>query len=158
MSSHTACIEWNRSGANFVDNRYSRAHEWRFDGGARVAASSSPHVVRVPLSDPANVDPEEAYVAALGSCHMLWFLGLAAERGFTVDRYIDDAQGFLEAGADGRQWIARVLLRPRVFFSGSKAPSEAEVVDLHHRAHDACFLANSVKTAISTHCSWEYRA
>lgn len=148
MASHSATIEWNRSSQPFLDNRYSRAHAWTFDGGARVDASSSPHVVRVPLSDPANVDPEEAYVAALSSCHMLWFLDIAARRGFCVDTYRDEAIGRMADNDNGKQWVSRVELHPRIAFSGSKIPDPAEVQRMHHEAHAECFLANSVRTEI----------
>jgi organic hydroperoxide reductase OsmC/OhrA len=115
-------------------------------------------VVRVPFSNPANVDPEEAYVAALSSCHMLWFLSLAAARGYTVDRYSDSAEGFMEKNIEGKDWVARVVLRPDVLFTGIKAPNEAEVEALHHAAHAECFLANSVKTEIATQCKWQHQA
>lgn len=156
MSTHTAAIHWNRNDSRFTDNRYSRAHEWRFDGGAVVPASSSPHVVRIPFSDPAAVDPEEAYVAALSSCHMLWFLGLAARDGFVVDSYLDMALGDMEKDAEGKLAITRVTLRPTVVFSRSKAPDDAVVDALHHEAHASCFLANSVKSDIVLQGSWRF--
>jgi organic hydroperoxide reductase OsmC/OhrA len=146
---HTAKIEWRRNGSPFADRRYSRAHRWEFDGGAAVAASSSPHVVRVPMSDPAAVDPEEAYVASLASCHMLWFLDLACQAGYVVDSYTDSAEGFMGPRGDGRMWVESVVLKPQTAFVG-KAPSRAELEELHHRAHGECYLANSVKTAVST--------
>jgi organic hydroperoxide reductase OsmC/OhrA len=158
LSQHTARVQWDRQGSVFLDNRYSRAHTWVFDGGARVAASSSPHVVRVPFSEPANVDPEEAFVAALASCHMLWFLGIAAGRGYRVDHYADPAEGFMSANTEGKQWLGRIVLRPDIVFSGAKAPDEAAVGDMHHAAHAACFLANSVKTDISIAGSWSFQA
>jgi organic hydroperoxide reductase OsmC/OhrA len=144
---HTAQIDWQRGDAAFTDRRYPRAHRWSFDGGAVVPASSSPHVVRVPFSDPAGVDPEEAFVAALASCHMLWFLDLAAQAGHVVDRYTDEARGFMATRDDGREWVARVELRPRTTFVGP-APDAAALQALHHRAHEACFLANSVRTEV----------
>jgi organic hydroperoxide reductase OsmC/OhrA len=158
MSSHIATIEWERSGAVFVDNRYSRAHQWTFDGGVVVPASSSPDVVRPPASNPANVDPEEAYVAALSSCHMLWFLDLARSAGYVVDRYVDHAQGHMVRAASGKSWISTVELRPAVAFSGSRIPDDAAVERLHHEAHEACFLANSVKTDIRIEGAWRYQA
>jgi organic hydroperoxide reductase OsmC/OhrA len=158
MSSHSAIIEWERSEAVFVDNRYSRAHRWTFDGGAVVPASSSPHVVKVPLSDPANVDPEEAYVASLSSCHMLWFLGIACSAGYVVDRYVDEAEGHMVRGEGGQYWIATVDLHPAVAFSGAKVPDDAAVEHLHHKAHEACFLAKSVKTEIRVAGTWSHRA
>ena len=148
MTSHTATVEWRRGSQPFLDNKYSRAHVWTFDGGATVEASSSPHVVRVPLSEPANVDPEEAYVAALSSCHMLWFLSIAAGRGFCVDSYRDEAFGHLARNGTGKQWLSRVQLRPRIVFSGPTIPDPAQVQHLHHRAHCECFLANSVRTEV----------
>ena len=148
MASHTATIEWHRGSQPFLDNKYSRAHVWTFDGGATVAASSSPHVVRVPLSEPANVDPEEAYVAALSSCHMLWVLSIAAHRGFCVDCYRDEAVGHMARNESGKQWVSRVELRPRITFSGPKLPDPAEIESVHHAAHAECFLANSVRTEV----------
>src|ERR1700733_5557473 len=125
MSTYTATIRWRRKpDERFIDGRYSRAHQWKFDGGAVVPASSSPHVVRVPFSDPAGVDPEEAYVAALSSCHMLWFLGLAARDGYVVDVYDDSAQGEMMKNAEGKEMVARVTLRPAIVFSGDKAPND----------------------------------
>lgn len=153
MATHTATIEWQRGCEAFLDNRYSRAHLWSFDGGARVAASSSPHVVRAPLSDPANVDPEEAFVAALSSCHMLWFLSIAAAAGFCVDSYRDEAIGHMTRNENGKQWLSRVELRPRITFSGSPRPEASQIERLHHQAHAECFLANSVRTEISVHSS-----
>lgn len=147
MATHTATIEWERNGSSFADHRYSRVHRWSFDGGAQVPASSSPHIVRAPLSDPANVDPEEAYVAAISSCHMLWFLDVAARAGYVVDRYTDNATGYMARREDGKSWVARVELAPQATFS-EKWPDEAALEALHHKAHGECFLANSVKTDI----------
>ena len=145
---HRAGIHWARGAAAFTDNRYSRAHTWRFDGGLEVPASSSPQVVRVPLSVEAAVDPEEALVAALSSCHMLWFLSLAAGSGWRVDDYSDDAAGVMGRNAAGRTAMVRVTLRPRVAFSGERLPARADILQLHHRAHDECFIANSVTTEV----------
>ena len=156
MSTHTADICWERGASPFVDNRYSRAHAWRFDGGATVPASSSPHVVRLPFSDPSCVDPEEAYVAALSSCHMLWFLSLAARDGYVVDRYRDAARGEMDKNDEGKDAITRVTLQPAVDFSGAQVPSDAIVEQLHHEAHASCFLANSVKTEILVQGSWRH--
>jgi organic hydroperoxide reductase OsmC/OhrA len=156
MTQHTATVEWTGNGAVFTDNRYSRAHVWRFDGGAVVPASSSPHVVRVPLSDPAGVDPEEAYVAALSSCHMLWFLSIAAREGYVVSAYRDAAQGTMATNEAGKEVVTRVVLKPAVTFAGSKAPDDEGLRRLHHEAHDACYLANSVKTVIDVEGSWEF--
>jgi len=147
MSTHTATIAWQRGDASFADGRYSRRHEWRFDGGSVVAASPSPHVVPAPWSDAGAVDPEEAYVAAIASCHMLWFLSLSAERGLIVDTYADDAVGTMARIAPGRQAITDVVLRPRIAFAGTQ-PDAGVVHALHEAAHERCFIANSVKTAI----------
>ena len=156
MSIHTAEIHWARHEQPFTDNRYSRAHEWRFDGGAVVPGSSSPHVVRPPYSDPACVDPEEAFVAALSSCHMLWFLGLAAQDGYRVDSYTDTAAGTMGQNAAGKTAIMTVLLHPVVVFSGDKVPNDAAVHQLHHEAHESCYLANAVTSAITIEGSWRH--
>lgn len=144
MSTHRAEIVWSRDDQPFVDNRYSRRHLLRFDGGAEVVASSSPQVVPVPMSDPAAVDPEEAFVAALSSCHMLWFLSIAARGGFCVDRYVDAAEGRMSTNAQGKLAITEVRLRPAVTFSGASVPSDAQIAQMHEEAHEACFIANSV--------------
>src|SRR3954452_13756777 len=150
MSTYTATIRWSRGGAEgFAKGQYSRAHEWAFDGGAVVPASASPHVVPAPWSDTAGVDPEEAFVASLSSCHMLFFVDFARRAGFIVDDYVDNAEGVLEKRADGKQAMTRVTLRPRVTWGGEKRPSKAEIADIHHRAHDACFIANSVTTQVT---------
>ncbi len=141
-------ICWERRQQRFLDNHYSRAHVWQFDGGVNVPASSSPHVVPLPYSDAAAVDPEEAFVAALSSCHMLWFLAEAAQRGFCVDTYTDSAAGVLEKDHSGRLAMTRVTLRPAAVFSGDRLPTRAEVHALHREAHSQCFIANSVKTDI----------
>ncbi|MED5621364.1 OsmC family protein [Ideonella sp. BN130291] len=156
MHLYTAQIDWTRGDAAFTDNRYSRAHEWRFDGGAVVPASSSPLSVRVPYSNPANVDPEEAFVAALSSCHMLTFLWLAGREGLCVDRYSDAAEGVMEDIGHGRQAVTRATLRPEVVFSGTKRPSDADVERLHHSAHEQCYIANSVKTEITVQGRWQH--
>jgi organic hydroperoxide reductase OsmC/OhrA len=113
-----------------------------------VPASPSPHIVPAPWNDPAAVDPEEAFVASLSSCHMLFFVDFARRAGFVVDSYVDEAEGVLEKRADGKMWMSRVMLHPRVEFSGEKRPSEAELADLHHRAHEECFIANSVRAEV----------
>lgn len=148
MAEYTARITWQRRGEAFVDKRYSRRHDWHFDGGAVVPGSSSPHSVRVPFSDAAAVDPEEAFVAALSSCHLLWFLDFASRAGWVVDHYQDAASGVLATGADGRLMMTLVTLRPAVRFAGDAQPDEAEFARLHHATHDACFIANSVKTEL----------
>lgn len=149
MSEHAASIRWGRGEAVFSDNKYSRAHTWRFDGGVEVPASSSPQVVPPPLSAVAAVDPEEALVAALSSCHMLWFLAIAGKRGFVVDRYEDDALGTMGKNADGKLAIVRVVLRPRVAFVGERRPSSEQHAAMHHEAHERCYVANSVRSEVA---------
>jgi organic hydroperoxide reductase OsmC/OhrA len=148
MAEHRAVILWRRGGAAFTDNRYSRGHVWRFDGGVEVPASSSPHVVPPPMSVAAAVDPEEAFVAALSSCHMLWFLFLAAERGFVVESYRDEAVGTLARDAAGKLAMTRVTLRPTVLFAGGHPPGRDDFEAMHHEAHERCFIASSVKTDV----------
>jgi organic hydroperoxide reductase OsmC/OhrA len=145
---YRARVHWERGGAIFTDNRYSRGHSWQFDGGVVVPASSSPYTVRVPLSVEAAVDPEEALVAALSSCHMLWFLSLAAAARWRVDDYSDDAAGTMGRNAAGKTAMLSVTLRPRVRFSGERLPARADILQLHERAHEECFIANSVTTAV----------
>ncbi len=148
MHTYTATVLWTRAAdAPFKDNKYSRAHEWRFDGGTVVPASSSPLSVRVPMSNPAAVDPEEALVAALSSCHMLFFLSYAAAAGLVIDRYEDDAVGDMGKNAKGATAIVKVTLRPKITWLGT--PPSAEQLDkLHHRSHDSCYIANSVSAEV----------
>ena len=149
MASYEATVSWQRRpDERFVDGRYSRAHEWQFDGGAQVHASASPHVVRAPFSDPSGVDPEEAFVAALASCHMLFFLAFAAKQGFAITAYEDNAVAVMSKTSDGREWMTKATLRPRVVFTGDKRPIAEEVDALHHQAHEACYIANSIKTEV----------
>ena len=145
---HTATVVWERGDAAFVDNRYSRRHVIRFDGGAELPGSSSPTVVKAPYSDPAAVDPEEMFIASISSCHMLWFLSLAAVEKFRVDRYEDEAEGVMEKNAEGKMAVTRVTLRPRVVCSGDKMPGAQDLERLHHKAHEECFIASSVKTEV----------
>jgi len=145
MKQFEATLAWQRGDQAFTDQRYSRAHRWRFDGGLDVPASSSPLSVPVPLSDPTAVDPEEALVAAAASCHMLFFLSLAAARGYVVDRYDDHAIGTLDPDADGRMAITRIELRPAIVFGGDRSPDRAALAELHHEAHARCYIANSLK-------------
>ena len=147
MNKYRATVLWERGDQSFLDNRYSRAHIWRFDGGIELRASSSPEVVPPPLSDPSAVDPEEAFVASLSSCHMLFFLSIAAKRKFLVDSYTDDAEGLLETNSEGKKAITRVTLRPKVAFGGH-SPSPQEIEEMHHMAHASCFIANSVKSEV----------
>lgn len=148
MHRYEATISWARNGAKFSDNRYSRGHEWSFDGGVKVAASSSPTVVPAPYSVVEAVDPEEALVASASSCHMLWFLSLAARRRFIVESYLDEAFGVIEKNADGKLAFSRITLRPKVQFSADRSPTAEELESLHHAAHDECFIANSLKCEI----------
>jgi len=148
MSEHKATIRWERTGSEFLTGRYSREHTWTFDGGLTVPASPSPSVVPAPYSNPAHVDPEEAYVAAISSCHMLTYLYLASQRGLQVDSYRDEAVGLMTKNAQGVPWVSLVTLHPRISYSGDKLPTPAEEEHLHHLAHEQCFIANSIKTAV----------
>ena len=146
MSTHRATIEW-RSDGEFASGRYSRRHEWRFDGGAEVVASASPEVVQQPMSDPTGVDPEEALVASVSACHMLWFLSLAQAEGLDIISYADEAEGAMGRLAPGKIGLTRITLRPAIAFAG--AAPVPEILDrLHHQAHERCFIANSLKTEI----------
>jgi organic hydroperoxide reductase OsmC/OhrA len=157
MSQHQARIRWARGAdEKFVDSRYSRAHQWEFDGGVTVPASSAVSSVRLPYSKPENVDPEEALVAAISSCHMLSFLYVAAKEGFVVDGYDDLAIGTMARNEQGRLAVTTARLAPRIEFSGARMPAQADVDRLHHAAHEECFIANSVRTAISVECEWKY--
>jgi organic hydroperoxide reductase OsmC/OhrA len=148
VSTYTATIRWSRNGAEgFAKGQYSRAHDWVFDGGTVVPARASPHVVPAPWSNPAGVDPEEAFVASLASCHMLFFVDFARRAGLLVESYVDAAEGVLEKNAAGKMAMTRVTLRPLVEWGG-EAPDAAAIADLHHRAHEACFIANSVTTEV----------
>ena len=146
MADYLATVEWRANGG-FRDGRYSRAHQWRFDGDAVVPASASPHVVRPPMSDPAGVDPEEALVASVSSCHMLWFLHLARDAGFDVAAYRDEALGRMGKDERGRMAVTRIVLRPEIDFVGP-APDAAALARLHDEAHERCFIANSLRTEI----------
>lgn len=148
MAQYVADILWLRGEQDFLSNRYSRRHVMRFDGGVEVPGSSSPHVVPIPLSDPCAVDPEEAFVASLSSCHMLWFLSIAAKRRFCVERYADSAVGTMAKNAVGKMAMTVVTLRPDVTFSGAMQPTRAQIDQMHHEAHEECFIANSVKTQV----------
>jgi organic hydroperoxide reductase OsmC/OhrA len=145
---YRADVVWTRGDAAFLDNRYSRAHVWRFDGGVEVRASSSPLSVRLPLSRADAVDPEEALVAATASCHMLFFLSFAAKGGFLVERYEDAAVGVMTKNEHGRLFISKITLNPMVAFAGAKRPSAEELDVLHHHAHEECYIANSVRAEI----------
>ena len=152
MSTYSVTIQWqNENGEEFLKNRYSRAHIWAFDGGIEITASSSPHVVPLPMSIEHAVDPEEAFVASIASCHMLWFLSIAAKAGFVVESYTDEAVGTMQNDASGKLAITSVTLSPQTKFSGSRQPAASDLEALHHEAHESCFIANSVKTEIQCH-------
>jgi|SRR5699024_4171765 len=149
MSKYTVTVSWERAQAKFTDNKYNRLHKWKFDGGEIIPASSSPQVVPTPLSDPSAIDPEEAFIASLSSCHMLWFLSIAAKCGFVVDQYDDEAEGLMEEDKDSKLSITEVTLRPHVKYMNGSAPDIEENIEMHHEAHENCFIANSVRTEIN---------
>jgi organic hydroperoxide reductase OsmC/OhrA len=149
MSEHKATIDWKLTGPDFLKGKYSREHTWTFDGGITVPASSSPSVVPVPYSNSAHVDPEEAFVASISSCHMLTYLFGASRQGFQVDSYHDEAIGMMTKNERGIPWISLVTPRPKVAYRGERQPTPVEVAQLHHLAHEQCFIANSVKTEIT---------
>jgi organic hydroperoxide reductase OsmC/OhrA len=145
---YTATVSWRRNGETFSDGRYSRGHVWRFDGGIEVAASASPSVVPLPLSRADAVDPEEAFIAALSSCHMLTFLDIARKKRLIVDRYEDKAVGIMTKNANGKLFVSKVTLDPVIAFSGDKVPTAEQLTEIHHLSHQECFIANSVLTEI----------
>ena len=148
MHEYRATIRWSCEG-DFAAGRYGRGHQWEFDGGAVVPASASPSIVPLPYSDASAVDPEEAYVASLSSCHMLFFIDLAQRAGFFAASYEDRAVGVMEKGANGVMWVSRVELNPVATWQGD-APSPEKIAELHHAAHEQCFIANSVQTEVVT--------
>jgi organic hydroperoxide reductase OsmC/OhrA len=150
MAEHLATITWSTSAspADFVKGKYSREHAWAFDGGASVPASSSPSVVPLPWSSAAGVDPEEAFVASVSSCHMLTFLYLASKKGFALASYRDAAVGVMTKGPTGVPWVSKVTLRPELAWAGERHPTAAELAELHHHAHEQCFIAQSIKTEV----------
>lgn len=148
MSTHTATLSWTRGEAVYVDGKYPRAHRIGFDGGATLLGSPAPDVVRPPLSDPAGVDPEELLVASAAQCHMLFFLDFARKAGFRVDSYEDAPSGTLARREDGRTAITGIVLRPRISFSGEVLPGPADIAMIHHKAHEACFIANSLNCPV----------
>jgi len=150
MSQYSATIKWSRGDQGFTDNSYSRGHEWTFDGGMTVPASASPDIVPLPMSIAENIDPEEAFVASISSCHMLFFLSLAAKRGIVVDQYTDAAIGTMAKDADGNMAMTRVVLRPDCRYTGESLPDPELIEKLHHRAHCLCFIANSIKSDVVT--------
>ena len=148
MSDCQAEVIWERKDQDFLDKRYSRRHLWRFDGGVEVPGSSSVGVVPEPLSDPSAVDPEEALMASASSCHMLWFLAIAARKKFRVDLYHDCVEGVMGKNEAGKVWVATITHHPKVTFSGDNLPSDQEIIDMHHAAHSECFIANSLKSEV----------
>jgi organic hydroperoxide reductase OsmC/OhrA len=150
MSKYSATVAWENGGVPFVDGRYSRAHNWEFDGGTVVRGSASPQAVPLPYSDAEAVDPEEALVAALASCHMLWFLSIAAKKGFCVEAYRDRAEGFMGRNAKGKMSMTSATLHPHVVFGGTKLPAAEVVRAMHEAAHAECYIANSVTTELTT--------
>jgi organic hydroperoxide reductase OsmC/OhrA len=151
MSEHRATIRWQNTSTDFLKGKFSREHSWTFDGGAIIKASSSPSVVPLPYSNPEAVDPEEAFVAAVSSCHMLTFVYLAGRQGFQVEAYSDDAVGHVTKDEKGVPWISSIDLFPKITYAGTKSPTPAEEETLHHKAHQQCFIANSVRTKINVH-------
>ena len=149
MNLYRATVAWQNNGQVFTDKKYSRKHLWHFDGGLEVPASASPHIVGEPYADPSAVDPEEAFVASLASCHMLWFLSLAAEQEFVVAEYQDQAEGTMKKNAEGKLAITEVILRPIVRFDENSTPDQQIFENLHQQAHKRCFIAHSVKTTIT---------
>jgi len=145
---YRATVKWTRGDAVFTDQRYSRGHAWSFDGGIEVPASSSPLSVRLPYSVAEAVDPEEAFVAAVSSCHMLTFLYVAAKEGFVVDSYSDEAVGEMTKNEHGKLWVSKVTLAPAIAFTGTKNPTAEQLEHLHHLAHEECYIANSVRSEI----------
>ena len=148
MAEHRATIDWANPNEEFTRGRYSREHTWAFDGGVVVQASPSPAVVPAPWSNEAAVDPEEAYVASVSSCHMLTFLHVSSRKGFAIERYTDEAVGVLSKNDDGAYWLSSITLRPRVTYAGEVSPTAEEEQRLHHLAHEQCFIANSIQTEV----------
>jgi organic hydroperoxide reductase OsmC/OhrA len=148
MSTYSATVKWQRNQQLFTDNKYSRAHTWTFDGGIEVPASSSPHVVPLPYSTESAIDPEEAFIASLASCHMLFFLSFAAKRSFIIDSYTDHPTGIIDRNNSGRLYISKVTLKPVIRFSGEQLPDQQQIDSLHLLSHENCFIANSVKTEV----------
>ena len=149
MSQHKVTLKWERGSAEFSYQKYSRDHTWSFDGGHTMTATAAPAY----LGDPTLVDPEEAFVASLSSCHMLTFLAIACKEKFVLDSYEDEAVGHLEKNADGKLAITRVELRPKIKWGNDRKPNAEELDKMHHAAHENCFIANSVKTEVTVQCS-----
>ena len=156
MAIYTVTIQWQKeNNEDFLQSRYSRAHTWSFDGGITIPASSSPHVVPIPMSIENAVDPEEAFIASLSSCHMLWFLSIAAKAEFVLESYTDSAIGTMSKNGVGKMAITSVTLSPKTKFSGNKQPTRSELEALHHAAHESCYIASSVKSEIQCNPSLE---
>ncbi len=153
MAKYIATISWSRDSQPFIDSKYKRVHQWKFDSGQTIRASASPNIVPTPLSDPSAVDPEEAFVASLSSCHMLWFLSIVAKAGFVVEQYIDKATGILSEDEHGKQAITQVTLFPHVIYKNGDAPSTEEHHNIHEHADKKCFISNSVKTNVEIESS-----
>jgi organic hydroperoxide reductase OsmC/OhrA len=149
MAAYTATVIWERGDAVFTDGRYSRAHEISFDGGVTMPGSSSPHVVKLPLSREDAVDPEEMLVASLSTCHMLFLLDFARRAGYVIDSYVDVAEGAMGKDDRGRMAVTQVRLNPEISWSGDKQPTPEEIRELHHKSHEACFIANSFRGNIA---------
>ena len=148
MVTFSAIVEWSLGDGDFASGHYSRGHTITLDGGLAIPGTASPQVVKAPWSVEGAMDPEQAFIAAISQCHMLWFLDLAKQAGFSVERYRDEAHGVLARISRGKQAVTKVTLRPQITFTGERRPSAAEIQDLHHQAHEVCFIANSVKTEI----------
>ena len=149
MSTYTATIRWSGDDPEaYAKGRYTRGHEWAFDGGTVVPASAAPENVPPGTADAAGVDPEEALIAALSSCHMLFFLDYARRAGFVVASYVDEASGLMEKRADGKIAVTKVTLRPKITWDGGE-PTPEQIADLHHRSHESCFIANSVNREVT---------
>jgi len=153
MSEYKAIITWKNTGPDFLKGKYSREHTWTFDGGVTVAASASPSVVPPPYSNPAQVDPEEAFVASVSSCHLLTYIYLACRQGFQVDSYHDEAVGVMTKNEKGVPWVSSITLHPRIAYGGGKLPTAEEEAHLHHLAHEQCYIANSIKTEVTVNAA-----
>lgn len=151
MSSHNVTVSWQRGNEEaFTDQKYSRMHSWTFEGGIMVPASPSTHIVPLPFSNPNYVDPEQAFVASISSCHMLFFLDICSQEGIVVDDYRDEAKGYLERIGKNQMAMTKVILKPEASYSGDVIPAPGKLEEIHHKAHDLCFIANSVTTDIIT--------
>ncbi len=148
MAGYRATVEWKRLGAKFIDQKYQRVHTWTFENGLTMKAAASHHIVPESYTDLSVIDPEEAFTASVASCHMLWFLSLAAGKGFLVNEYLDHSEGILEKNSEGNLAMTRIIIRPVVIFDADRAPNETDFIELHEKAHKKCFIANSIKSEI----------